>query len=37
MDGDLENDIDEKNDLAEKMPEVVTRCSKYFEIAKRKK
>jgi len=34
---DLENDIAEKNDLADKMPEVVARCSKYFEIAKRKK
>lgn len=34
---DLENDIAEKNDLADKMPEVVARCSKYFEVAKRKK
>jgi arylsulfatase A-like enzyme len=34
---DLENDIAEKNDLVDKMPEVVVRCSKYFEIAKRKK
>jgi uncharacterized sulfatase len=34
---DLENDIAEKNDLAAKMPEIVARCSKYFEMAKRKK
>ena len=33
---DLENDIAEKNDLAEQMPEVVARCSKYFDVAKRK-
>jgi len=33
---DLENDIAEKNDLAEKMPETVTRCSRYFEEATRK-
>ena len=33
---DLENDIGEKTDLAKKLPEVVARCSKYFEIAKRK-
>ena len=32
---DLENDIAEKNDLADKMPEVVSRCSKYFDIAKK--
>ena len=30
---DLENDIAEKYDLAEKMPEVVARCSKYFDQA----
>ena len=34
---DLENDIAEKNDLAEKMPEVVARCSKYFDVATRRK
>ncbi len=34
---DLENDIAEKNDLADRMPEVVARCSKYFAVAKRKK
>jgi len=33
---DLENDIAEKNDLAEKMPEIVARCSKYFGKATRK-
>ena len=33
---DLENDIAEKNDLAAKMPEVVARCSKYFDEATRK-
>ena len=33
---DLENDIAEKTDLAEKMPEVVARCSKYFKEATRK-
>jgi len=32
---DLENDIAEENDLAEKMPEVVARCSKYFDEATR--
>ncbi len=32
---DLENDIAEKNDLAEKMPEIVARCSKYFDEATR--
>ena len=32
---DLEKDIAEKHDLADKLPEVVARCSKYFEIAKR--
>lgn len=32
---DLENDIGEKHDLADAMPEVVRRCSKYFEVAKR--
>jgi len=32
---DLENDIAEKHDLADKVPEVVDRCSKYFEKAKR--
>ncbi len=31
---DLENDIAEKHNLADKYPEVVTRCSKYFQIAK---
>jgi arylsulfatase A-like enzyme len=31
---DLENDIAEKHDLAAKFPEVVQRCSKYFEVAK---
>lgn len=30
---DLENDIAEKYDLADKMPEIVTRCSKYFKEA----
>lgn len=33
---DLENDIAEKNDLAKKMPEVVARCSRYFDVATRK-
>jgi len=32
---DLENDIGETKDLAEKMPEIVARCSKYFEEATR--
>ncbi len=32
---DLENDIAEKHDVAGKFPEVVERCSKYFEKAKR--
>ena len=33
---DLENDLAEKHDLADKMPDVVARCSKYFDVAKRK-
>jgi len=33
---DLENDIAEKHDLADKMPDVVARCAKYFEVATRK-
>jgi arylsulfatase A-like enzyme len=33
---DLEQDIAEKNDLADQMPEVVKRCSVYFEKAKEK-
>jgi arylsulfatase A len=32
---DLENDIAEKQDLAEKMPEIVARCSKFFDEARR--
>ena len=32
---DLENDIGETKDLAEKMPEIVACCSKYFEEATR--
>ena len=32
---DLENDIAEKNDLADSLPEIVARCSKYFQKAKR--
>ena len=32
---DLENDLAEKHDLAGKFPEVVQRCSKYFETARR--
>ena len=32
---DLENDIAEQHDLADEFPEVVARCSKYFEEAKR--
>jgi hypothetical protein len=32
----LENDIAEKNNLAEKMPEIVARYSKYFDEATRK-
>ena len=32
---DLENDIGETTDLAEKMPEVVARCSKYFDLARK--
>ena len=32
---DLKNDIAEKHDLASEMPEVVKRCSRYFEEAKR--
>ncbi len=31
----LENDIAEKHDLADELPEIVARCSKYFDIAKR--
>ncbi|MHC4252386.1 MAG: arylsulfatase [Planctomycetota bacterium] len=34
---DLENDIAERHDLADERPEVVARCSRYFEVAKRKK
>ena len=34
---DLEKDIGEKKDLAKEFPEVVKRCSKYFQIAKQKK
>ena len=33
---DLETDIGEKNDLAKKHPEVVARCSRYFDVARRK-
>ena len=33
---DLANDIAEKHDLADKMPDVVARCAKYFEVATRK-
>ena len=33
---DLNTDIAEKHNLAEKHPEVVARCSKYFDIARRK-
>ena len=32
---DLENDIGETKDLADKRPEVVARCSKYFDEATR--
>ena len=34
---DLENDIAEKHDLAKERPDVVARCSKYFDIATRRK
>ena len=32
---DLAKDIGETTDLAEKMPDVVARCSKYFDLAKK--
>jgi hypothetical protein len=32
---DLENDIAEEHDLADQMPEIVARCSKYSEEARR--
>jgi len=31
---DLENDIAEKHDVADRFPDVVARCSRYFQIAK---
>jgi hypothetical protein len=34
---DLENDIAERHDLAEDKPDVVARCSRYFDIATRRK